>query len=205
MIILGLTGSIGMGKTTAGNRFRDLGVPVFDADAVVHKLLGPDGEATAEVAAAFPGAATDGAIDRARLGALVFGQPDELRRLEAILHPKVRDARERFLKHAERSGETMVVVEVPLLFEGGSDAECTHVAVVSAPPAVQRARVLKRPNMTPQKLDAILAQQMPDEEKRRRADFVIPTGGDKAKSLQAIRDIVTLLRRPSADPSRPGA
>ena len=205
MIVLGLTGSIGMGKTTAGNRFRGLGVPVFDADAVVHELLGPDGAAAAQVATAFPGAASNGAIDRARLGALVFGQPNELRRLEAIVHPKVRQARERFLKRAKRSGETMVVVEVPLLFEGGSDADCTHVAVVSAPPAVQRARVLKRPNMTPQKFDAILAQQMPDEEKRRRADFVIPTGGDKAKSLQAIRDIVTLLRGDSAATPRPGA
>ncbi len=194
MIVLGLTGSIGMGKTTAGHNFSDLGIPVFAADAIVHDLLGPGGEAVGEIGAVFPGVEAGGAIDRARLGAIVFAEPSELRRLEAILHPRVRAARARFLKDAEARGEAIVVLEVPLLFEGGGDSDCTHVAVVSAPAEIQRARVLTRPNMTAEKLDAILAQQMPDAEKRHRADFVIPTGGDKAKSLRAIRDIVTMLR-----------
>ena len=205
MIILGLTGSIGMGKTRAGKNFRDLGVPVFDADAAVHEWLGPGGGAAAQVASAFPGVETGGAIDRARLGAIVFGKPAELRRLEAILHPKVGDARALFLEAAKARGDAMVVFEVPLLFEGGGDALCTHVAVVSAPANIQRARVLKRRDMTPEKLDAILAQQMPDAEKRQRADFVIPTGGDKVKSLQAIRDIVKMLRPPSEDVPAKGA
>jgi dephospho-CoA kinase len=194
MVILGLTGSIGMGKTTAAKIFRRLGVPVHDADAAVHRLLGPGGKAVAAVEAAFPGVARDGAVDRAELGRRVFGDPAALARLEALLHPAVRRAALDFLRRQARRRRPLVVLDIPLLFETGGERLCDATLVVSAPPAVQAARVLSRPGMTRQRLDAILAQQMSDREKRRRADFVVRTGLGKRDTLRALAAIVRLAR-----------
>lgn len=194
MIILGLTGSIGMGKTTAANAFVRLGVPIFDADAAVHRLLAENGAAVAEVEAAFPGTVRNGVVDREALGRRVFGDADALRRLEGILHPKVRASRARFLRAAKARGERLAVFEIPLLFETGGDAECDFTCVVSAPLFVQASRVLRRPGMTPEKFAGVLTRQMPDAEKRRRADFIIPTGNGKRYALQRIACIVTMLR-----------
>ena len=193
MIVLGLTGSIGMGKTVAARNFARLGVPVFEADAVVHELLGPAGAAVAPVGAAFSGTVRGGAVDRAALGDRVFGDGPALRRLEAIVHPLVAERRRCFLAAAKARRAALVALDIPLLFETGMARECDYVAVVSAPAAVQRARVLARPGMTEAKLAAILNQQIPDAVKRRRADFVIPTGGARMRSLRRIRDIVTIL------------
>ena len=193
MVILGLTGSIGMGKSRAGRCFRALGIPVFDADETVHQLTAKGGAAVKAVGQAFPGVVSDGAVDRTALGARVFGNPEALRRLEGILHPRVRVARTRFLRQARARREAMVVLDIPLLFETGGDSYCTHTAVVSAPPFVQRARVLSRSTMTEEKFAAVLAQQMPDAEKRRRADFVIPTGNNLRYSFDVIRDIADML------------
>ncbi len=201
MIVLGLTGSIGMGKTKAARAFRRLGVPVFDADAAVHALLGPGGAAVDQVAEAFGAAAGAGGIDRTALGRRVFGNAAALEQLEGILHPLVRAREKRFLAAARRRRVPLVVLDIPLLFETGGEARCDAVAVVSAPPFVQRARVLGRPGMTPEKLSAIRARQMPDAEKRRRADFVIATGTHRGDSLRRIRDIVRMLSAPP-DPRR---
>ncbi len=190
MLILGLTGSIGMGKTTAAADFRRLGVPVHDADAAVHELMGAGGGAVAAVGAAFPGTEAGGAIDRAKLGAMVFGAPQELKRLETILHPMVGDHKRRFLKAGARRREAVVVMDVPLLFETGGETACDAVVTVSAPPFVQAARVLTRPGMTRERLAQILAQQTPDLEKRRRSDFVVPTGLGRLESLRTIRKIL---------------
>ncbi len=184
-----------MGKTTAGHLLRRLGLPVHDADAAVHALLGPGGAAVAAVASAFPGVANDGAIDRKKLGARVFGDAAALRRLEGILHPAARAAARRFVQQAARRRRPLVVLDIPLLFETGSERLCHAVAVVSAPAAVQRARVLARPNMTKARLRAIQARQMPDREKRRRADFVVRTGLDKRHTLRQLAAIVRLLRQ----------
>ncbi len=192
-ITLGLTGSIGMGKSEAARMFRRLGVRVFDSDATVHQLLGPGGAAVDAVAAAFPGVATNGAVDRVALGAAVFGRPDDLRRLEGTLHPMVRAARVRFLREARARRDRLVVFDVPLLFETGGERHCDAVIVVTAPPFVQRARVLGRPGMSPEKFAAILGQQVPDVEKRRRADFIAPTGIGKRAALNAIRQAITML------------
>ena len=192
-IKLGLTGSIGMGKSEAARMFGRLGVPVFDSDATVHQLLGPGGRAVDAVAAAFPGVAKNGAVDRAALGAAVFGRPADLRRLEGILHPMVRAARARFLRQARARRERLVVFDVPLLFETGGERDCDAVVVVTAPPFVQRARVLGRPGMSPEKFAAILGQQVPDVEKRRRADFIAPTGMGRRVTLNAIRQAITML------------
>ena len=194
MFILGLTGSIGMGKSTAAGMFRRLGVPVHDADAEVHRLLGPGGGAVAEVAAAFPGVEKHNAIDRRALGAQVFDDPDALRRLEAILHPRVRAATERWLKIQRRRRQPLVVLDIPLLYETDGAGRCDAVAVVSAPAMVQRARVLRRPGMTPERYEDILAQQVPDVDKRFLADFVIHTGLGKNHTLRRIRQIVRLLK-----------
>ncbi len=193
MIILGLTGSIGMGKTEAAKMFRSLQVPVFDADASVHSLLAVDDEAISEVAAAFPEAVRDGAIDRRELGALVFDKPAQLKQLEAILHPRVRVREKHFISEAARYGLPLIVLDIPLLFESGSQHRCDATAVVSAPAFVQRGRVLRRPGMTAEKYVAILERQMPDDEKRTYADFVIPTGLGKRFSLQRIRWIIKML------------
>ena len=193
MIILGLTGSIGMGKTEAAKTFRCLNVPVFDSDATVHQLLGINGEAVADVARLFPKAVRDGTVDRQALGAMVFDQPKQLKRLEGVLHPRVRSVEKRFLASAARRGEPMVVLDIPLLFESRRQGRCDATAVVSAPQFVQRGRVLRRTGMTVAKYEAILERQMPDAEKRSLADFMIPTGLGRRFSLQRIRHIITIL------------
>lgn len=190
MIILGLTGSIGMGKSTAAAMLRRMGVPVCDSDAIVHRLLGRGGGAVAAIGAAFPGVVVDGAVDRRALGAQVFANPPALRRLEAIVHPRVRAAQARFLRGAARRRTPVVVLDIPLLFESGGDRRVDRTVVVSAPASVQRARVLARPGMTAEKFAGILAQQVPDREKRRRADHVIATGLGLAVTLRGLRRVL---------------
>ena len=198
MIILGLTGSIAMGKSVAAGQFRQQGVPVYDADAAVHRLLGPQGAAVSPVELAFPGVRRDtprgSAIDRAALGRIVFADKAGLRRLESILHPLVRGEERRFLAAAARRRCRLVVLDIPLLFETGSESRCDAVAVVSAPTAVQRQRALRRPGMDPARLATILAAQTPDAEKRRRADFIIQTGLGRRFSLRAIRRILAVTQ-----------
>ena len=194
MLILGLTGSIGMGKTAAAEAFARLGVPVHDADGEVHALMGPGGGAVGAVEAAFPGVARDGEVDRDELARRVFGDGRALRRLEAIVHPMVREGEARFLKRAAARRCRLVVLDVPLLFETGGEKRCDYTAVVTAPAFVQRRRVLGRPGMSEEKLAAIRARQMADAEKRRRADFIIPTGLGRGPSLRRIREIVRILR-----------
>lgn len=195
MIVLGLTGSIGMGKSNAASALRRLGVPVFDADAAVHQLLGGGGGAVAAVASAFPMAANDGAIDRRKLGREVFGRPAELRRLEQILHPMVRRAERRFVAAAQARREPVVVLDIPLLFETGGDRRCDRVLVVSAPAWLQRQRVARRPGMTDSRFRAILAAQTPDREKRRRADFIVLTGLSRAQTLRRLKRVLDTLRQ----------
>jgi dephospho-CoA kinase len=195
MIVVGLTGSIGMGKTTAATMLRRLGVPLFEADAYVHRLMGPGGAAVGAVAAAFPDVVgADGGIDRQHLGARVFGRPEALHRLEGILHPLVRAAERRFVRAAQVRRDPIAVLDIPLLFETGGDRRCDYVIVVSAPAFLQRQRVLRRPGSSDSRLDAILAAQMPDSEKRRRADFVVPTGLGKDATLRRLKAIVRLLK-----------
>jgi dephospho-CoA kinase len=194
MIILGLTGSIGMGKSTAAGLFRRLGVPVHDADAYVHRLLAAGGAAVPLVEAAFPGVSGSTGVDRRALGRRVFGDDAALRRLEAILHPMVRADEGRFLQRMEAHRVPLVVLDIPLLFEGGSEARCDAVVVVTAPAFLQRARVLSRPGMTAERFAAILAKQIPDHVKRRRADFVVPTGLGRQVTLRCLREIVKVLR-----------
>jgi dephospho-CoA kinase len=195
MIILGLTGSIGMGKSTAAATLRRLGIPLFDADRLVHRLLGPGGSAVELVEAVFPGVRRlEGGIDRALLGQRVFSDREALSRLERIIHPMVEAGEKRFLASARARREPIVVLDIPLLFESGSERRCDYVLVVSAPGLVQRQRVLRRPGMTERRMGAILANQMPDREKRRRADFVVPTGMSRSLSLRRLRAIVRQLR-----------
>jgi dephospho-CoA kinase len=198
MKVLGLTGGIGMGKSTAAETFRGLGIPVFDADAAVHGLQGPGGRAVAPIAAAFPGTVRDGPkgpqVDREALRQAVLGDPAALRRLERIVHPLVREEERRFLAAARRRGERLVVLDIPLLFETRGERRVDEVVVVSAPPVVQRARVLARPGMTPARLAAILARQTPDARKRRRADHVVNTGRSRRHARAAIRRLVRTLR-----------
>lgn len=190
---LGLTGSIAMGKSEAARMFRRLSVPVFDADAEVHRALAPGGRGFEAVAAAFPAAVVEGIIDRQKLGAAVFGDTPALKRLEAILHPLVGLARKAFLRRARAHRVPVVVLDVPLLYETAGERRCDFVAVVSAPPFVQRRRALRRPGMTPEKFAAIVARQVPDREKRRRADFVIPSGLGRRPALQTIRRLLRLV------------
>jgi len=197
MRVLGLTGSIGMGKSAAARALRRLRVPVHDADAAVHGLLGPGGAAVAAVAAAFPGVVVDGAVDRAALGRRVFDNPAALARLEAILHPLVQRSERRFLRGATARREAVAVLDIPLLFETGGDRRCDAVIVVSAPRFVQQARVMRRKGMTAGRLLAVQARQMPDAEKRRRADFVVPTGLDKRATLRRLAAIVRVMRQPA--------
>ena len=192
MIVLGLTGSIGMGKTTVARMFAEAGVPVFDADAVVHRLQGPGGALVAAIAARFPGVTGTSGIDRAALGGAVLGDKVALRDLEAIVHPAVAAERAAFL--ARHAAEALVVLDVPLLFETGGDAAVDQVAVVSAAPAVQRERTLARPGMTVAKLDAILARQLPDAEKRARADAVIATDVPLAETRAAVLRLIACAR-----------
>jgi dephospho-CoA kinase len=182
MFILGLTGSVGMGKSVTAKMFAEAGVPVSDADAVVHRLY--EGEAVAPIEATFPGTTAGGKVDRGKLGERVLGDAEAMRRLEAIVHPLVARARDAFLAEAERSGAPVAVLDIPLLYETGGERLCDAVVVVSAPPELQRERVLARPGMTEAKFAAILAKQMPDAEKRARADFVVDTsrGFDAARA-----------------------
>jgi dephospho-CoA kinase len=191
--VLGLTGSVGMGKSTVAAMFEELGVPVFDADAAVRRLQGPGGALVNAIEAEFPGTAGAAGVDRAKLGARVFDDAAALARLEALVHPSVRAAREEFL--TEQGGQPLVVFDIPLLFEKGAIEEVDAIAVVSAPAAVQRARVLARPGMTPERFAQILALQMPDAEKRARADYVIDTGTDHQATR---RKVAALLRKLSS-------
>jgi dephospho-CoA kinase len=197
MFVLGLTGSIGMGKSTAARFFAEAGVPVHDADAAVHQLY--EGAAVPAIEAAFPGTTENGKVDRDKLGSRVFGDPAALARLEAIVHPLVRAAEATFLADAEAAGAEVAVVDIPLLFETGADARVDAVVVVSAPADLQRARVFERPGMTEDKLQAILTKQMPDVEKRRRADFVVDTskGFDSARAQVhgILRAVATMPTR----------
>ena len=191
MIIVGLTGSIGMGKSAVGAMFADEGVPVFDADAVVHALQGPDGRLVSAIQAAFPGSTNAAGVDRAKLGALVFGDAAKLATLEAIVHPAVAEDRAAFL-HAHRNAP-MVVFDIPLLLEKGRSPQIDAVVVVSAPSDVQRTRVLARPGMTPEKFEHILRLQMPDAEKRKLADHVIDTGGSMTATRDRVREVIACL------------
>ena len=188
---LGLTGSIGMGKSTVAKMFAEEGVPVFDADAAVHRLQGPEGALVAEIESRFPGTTGPEGVDRGALAERVLGEREALQNLEALIHPAVAKEREAFL--AAHAGAPLVLLDVPLLFEAGGWRDVDRIAVVSAPAAVQRERVLARPGMTAEKLDRILARQLPDEEKRARADFVIDTGTSLEETRRAVRRIVACL------------
>jgi dephospho-CoA kinase len=195
VIILGLTGSIGMGKSTAAAMLRRLGVPLFDADAVVHRLLGRGGAAVREVEAAFPGVRSEaGHVDRQLLAQRVFGHPEELRRLEGILHPMVRAAERRFVAHARARHEKLIVLDIPLLFETRGTGRCDYVLVVSAPARLQRERVMRRRGMTARRFGEIIGAQLPDSEKRQRADFVVLTALSKAATFRRLQAIVAELR-----------
>ena len=193
MFILGLTGSLGMGKSATAKMFAEEGVPVHDADAVVHRLY--DGEATPQIEAVFPGTTKDGKVDREKLGKRVLGDAAAIKRLEQIVHPLVGAASARFLAEAERKGAAVAVLDVPLLFETGGDSRCDAVVVVSAPADVQRTRAFERPGMSEGKLAAILAKQMPDEEKRARADFVVDTSKGFDAARAQVRDILKAVAK----------
>jgi dephospho-CoA kinase len=188
MIILGLTGSIGMGKSTTAKLFAEAGVPVYDADAAVHRLY--EGEAVPVIEAAFPGTTVNGKVDRDRLSAQVVHDPAAIKRLEGIVHPMLGASRQKFLHDAEQSGAPVAVVDVPLLYETGGEKRVDAVVVVTTSPEIQRQRILARDNMTAEKLDAILARQLPDPEKRKRADFVVDTSHGLDPVRARIRDIL---------------
>jgi dephospho-CoA kinase len=196
MITLGLTGSIGMGKSTVAAMFADEGVPVFDADAAVHRLQGPAGRVVAAIEARFPGTTGAGGVNRTALAEVVLGDDAAIRALEAIVHPAVGEERATFLR--EHADAPLVVFDVPLLFETGGDRRVDKVAVVSAAAEVQRARTLARAGMTPAKFDAILARQLSDAEKRARADFVIPTDVPLAETRAHVRRVIACLAAPAA-------
>jgi dephospho-CoA kinase len=197
VIIVGLTGSIGMGKSTAAEALHRLGIPVLSSDAVVHRLLAAGGRGVAPVAAAFPKARAGNAIDRKRLAAEVFGKPAALLKLEKILHPLVWAESDRFVARARAQRRPLVALDVPLLYETHGEARTHAVAVVTAPAFVQRARVLGRPGQSAERLAAIRARQMPDGEKKRRADFIVPTGLSRRDSLRRLRRIAVLLKKPN--------
>lgn len=191
--ILGLTGSIGMGKSAVALMLRELGVPVFDADATVHRLQGPDGRLLQAIEAAFPGTTSTGGVDRPALGAQVFGNAEALARLEAIVHPAVAEERATFM--LEHAGKPIVVFDIPLLYEKGHGAGLDAVAVVSAPAEMQRGRVLARPGMTPERFAQILSLQVPDAEKRALADYVIDTGVTLAETREQVLALVSSIRQ----------
>ncbi len=188
MIILGLTGSIGMGKSTTAKLFAEAGVPVYDADATVHLIY--EGEAVPAIEAAFPGSTADGKVDRAKLSAQVMHDAAAIKRLEQIVHPMLRAYHQKFLDAAEQSGAPVAVVDVPLLFETGGEKHVDAVVVVTTSPEVQRQRILARDNMTDEKLDVILKRQLPDTEKRKRADFIVDTSHGLDPVRARIRDIL---------------
>lgn len=194
MIVLGLTGSIGMGKSTVAKMFSEAGAPAFDSDAAVHQLYAKGGAAVAAVAAEFPTAVHDGAVDRVKLAPLVLDNPAALKRLEQIVHPFVRQAQVDFAEAEREKGTEVVVFDIPLLLEGKNADLFDAIAVVSAPPEVQRARVLARPGMTEEKFAQILSRQMPDAEKRARADFVIDTSGELDATRAQVRAVLDALR-----------
>lgn len=191
MFVLGLTGSIGMGKSTTATMFREQGVPVHDSDATVHRLYA--GRAAPLVEAAFPGVSVAGVVDRARLGERVIGRPEEMRRLEAIVHPLVWEEEEAFRARAAASRAPVAVLDIPLLFETGGEGRVDAIVVVTAAPEVQRSRVLARPGMTEERFAAILARQLPDAQKRRRAHFVVDTGRGLASARRQVSDILRAL------------
>jgi dephospho-CoA kinase len=188
MIVLGLTGSIGMGKSTTAKLFAEAGVPVYDADATVHRIY--QGEAAPAIEAAFPGTTVDGKVDRGRLSAQVVHDPKAMKKLEQIVHPMLRGYHQKFIDDAEQAGAPVAVIDVPLLYETGGEKRVDAVVVVTTTPEIQRQRILARDNMTSEKLDAILARQLPDAEKRRRADFVVDTSDGLDPVRARIRDIL---------------
>lgn len=190
VFVIGLTGSIGMGKSTAAAMLREMGLPIFDADATVHKLMARGGAAVAAVEEAFPGVVADGAVSRPELGKRVFGDAAALRRLERILHPRVGDAERAFLAGVARSRRQFAVRDVPLLFETGGEKRCDATIVVSAPAHIQRARVLARPGMTEERLQQVLSKQMPDARKRRLADYVVPSGLGRRVTREALAAVL---------------
>ena len=194
MIILGLTGSIGMGKTTAANVFRSLGVKVYDADCIVHSLMKPGGAAVNKILKKFPGLSIDGGIDRQSLGTIVLADKKKLQKLESILHPLVKERKHAFLATNARKNERVVVLDIPLLLETGSETQCDGVVVVSAPATVQKRRVLMRPGMTIERFQKILDSQIENNHKCRRADFVVQTGLGRLHSLRAISKITTTVK-----------
>ena len=194
MKLIGLTGSIGMGKSTTAKLFADEGVPIYDADAAVHALYTKGGAAVAPVEAAFAGTVIDGAIDRERLSAQVLGKPEAMKTLEQIVHPLVAQSRIDFLKAASASGADLAILDIPLLFETGGEAHMDAVIVVSAPADLQRQRVLERPGMTDEKLQAILARQTPDADKRARAHFVIDTAQGLDPARKQVQAVLASLR-----------
>ena len=204
MRILGLTGGIAMGKSKAARQLRRMGLPLHDADAAIHRLYAPGGAALAAVARCFPQAIVAGRIDRQRLGREVFGKPVALKELERILHPLVRRQTLDFLQRHARRGTALVVLDIPLLFETGGEAFCDYVVTVSAPPFLQRQRALRRPGMTPAKLAAILTRQTPDRVKRRRSDYVVPTGLGYGFALRHLRQAVRLAGKAPSRAWPPG-
>jgi dephospho-CoA kinase len=192
MLLLGLTGSIGMGKSTTADMFRAEGAPVYDSDRLVHDIY--DGPAAMEIERAFPGATDGGAVDRNRLASLVLGDAEAMKRLEAIVHPLVWEGRRRFLEEQARRGVKVAVLDIPLLFETGADKDVDAIVVVTAPKSLQRARVLARANMTEEKFESILARQTPDEEKRRRADFIVHTDAGLEAARGEVRAILKTLQ-----------
>ncbi|MBW8638342.1 dephospho-CoA kinase [Hoeflea sp. WL0058] len=197
MILLGLTGSIGMGKTTIGGMFADRGVPLISADEIVHKIYA--GRAAPLIEAAFPGSVIDGVVDRDVLSRFVLGNEDAMKRLEAIVHPLVHEEREKFVESARRDGARLVILDIPLLFETGGDASVDRVLVVTCDEAIQRERVLARPGMTEEKFEAIKSRQTPDAEKRRRADYVIDTSGTFADSEEQVDQVLAQLLAEGTD------
>lgn len=192
MIVLGLTGSIGMGKSTTAMMFAERGVPVADSDRIVHELY--RGRAAPLVEAAFPGTRGPEGIDRERLGMVVLNAPEALRRLEGIVHPLVREEQENFLEKARAAGADMAVLDIPLLFETSGESRVDKIVVVTCAPEIQRERVLARPGMTPEKFEAILRRQVPDSEKRRRADFLIDTGHGLEAAAEAVERVIGAVR-----------
>jgi len=202
MIVLGLTGSIGMGKSATATLFREDGVAVYDADAAVHALYAEGGAAVAPIEAAFPGVTANGAVDRTVLRTHVLDNPEAMKRLERIVHPLAGAAQAEFRQQSHADGARFCVLDIPLLFETGGNAHCDFTLVVSASPAVQRARVLARPGMTPEAFEAILARQMPDAEKRARADFILSTAHGFDFARDQVRSVIALMHR-LAEGARP--